>query len=344
VGMSYMLPENEVSAVSTVKPPESLLDRTIGRPRPVWVTLAIAALLVAMMLAASYADDRFASLGETGQLWARLTPIAIIMYVLVVAPWLSREEQLALERFRPIVLLDDEELETALVQASSLKGWKEVLALGAGVTLGAVAVLRGGAGDASGWMLAYTTISAALMNGLLLWAIYVSIFSAHWSSLLLRQPLEIDLFAMEPFEAIGRQSLMLALAFMGGSALALFFVAPIEAISPTFIWASALPAVLVAVSIFFLNMQPTHRVLAAAKVRALQDVRTRLSGAYQTLVERQQMDGDTGSVSSLLSSLLDYEQRLQQSRTWPYNTDMLRTLLLSVLVPIGTVLLRELIS
>ena len=42
--------------------------------------------------------------------------------------------------------------------------------------------------------------------------------------------------------------------------------------------------------------------------------------------------------------LMAYEQRLREARTWPYNTAMLRTLFLSVLVPIATILLQMIIK
>jgi hypothetical protein len=39
-----------------------------------------------------------------------------------------------------------------------------------------------------------------------------------------------------------------------------------------------------------------------------------------------------------------YEKRLTEARTWPYNTAMIRTLFLSVLVPIATILLQTIIK
>jgi hypothetical protein len=41
-----------------------------------------------------------------------------------------------------------------------------------------------------------------------------------------------------------------------------------------------------------------------------------------------------------LNALAFYEQRLQAARTWTYNTAILRTLFLSVLLPVGKLFAR----
>lgn len=52
----------------------------------------------------------------------------------------------------------------------------------------------------------------------------------------------------------------------------------------------------------------------------------------------------TGTLPADLNALAIYEARLKESRSWPCNTAMLRTLVLSVLVPVVPVVGRYLLD
>jgi hypothetical protein len=80
-------------------------------------------------------------------------------------------------------------------------------------------------------------------------------------------------------------------------------------------------------------MYPAHRLLAFEKERELRNVRSYFQPLKQSLVEGIKHNEDTGKISSELIALTNYEQRLQEVRTWPYNTAMLRALVFSVLLP-----------
>jgi hypothetical protein len=92
----------------------------------------------------------------------------------------------------------------------------------------------------------------------------------------------------------------------------------------------------VPVVIFFLIMQPTHRVLSAARARELDKVERQIAASCRELTARIGGREDTLAISQQILALSTYEKRLGQARTWPYNTSMLRTLFFSVLVPAGT--------
>jgi hypothetical protein len=53
---------------------------------------------------------------------------------------------------------------------------------------------------------------------------------------------------------------------------------------------------------------------------------------------------DPGQVAAEFNALAAYEQRLAGTRTWPYNTSMLRTLFVSFLVPLGSFLFKTVID
>ena len=58
------------------------------------------------------------------------------------------------------------------------------------------------------------------------------------------------------------------------------------------------------------------------------------AGADTVLLE------STGSLGAEINALVAHEQRLEEARTWPYNTAMLRTLFVSVVIPGGAALAR----
>ena len=71
----------------------------------------------------------------------------------------------------------------------------------------------------------YWSATTATMFALLAWTIYVSIAGTRLTAALHRQPMQINLFDTAAFEAVGRQSLLLALVFVGGITLSLLFQA-----------------------------------------------------------------------------------------------------------------------
>jgi hypothetical protein len=96
--------------------------------------------------------------------------------------------------------------------------------------------------------------------------------------------------------------------------------------------------------IFFLNMWPTHQVLAEAKQRELEPLQQYINASCRELVHQRKQDKESTSLSTEINALVAYEDRLLAARTWPYNTTMLRTLFFSVLIPLGSVTARLLVE
>ena len=101
---------------------------------------------------------------------------------------------------------------------------------------------------------------------------------------------------------------------------------------------------LVTVVIFFSNMRPTHHVLAAARKTELRAVQAQIAATCRALSQSLAGGQATGTTPADLNALVIYEGRLKDSRTWPYNTAMFRTLILSVLVPAVPVIGRFVIE
>ncbi len=142
------------------------------------------------------------------------------------------------------------------------------------------------------------------------------------------------------FEAVGRQSLLLALVFIGGITLSLLFIYQEAIITSPEFWVTNILFVLFTVLIFFPSMRPTHSLLAAERKRELQPIQARINKTCRDLVLRLDQHQESGQLPLEINALVAYEQRLLAARTWPYNVTMLRTLFFSVFIPLGSILAR----
>jgi hypothetical protein len=249
---------------------------------------------------------------------------------------MSAMESRVIRATRPLILLPDAELEALMHRVAAPRPAYEALAVGAGLVVGLMAVEEWPAGGGpSSWVDWVSQVSLPLMYGLLAWVIYGSFAETRLMNVLLHQPLRVDPLDTTPFEPIGRRSLLLALAFVGGSTLSLVFVGsqPGGLRSPV-VWAIYGVLALVTAAIFFLNMRPTHHVLAAARKTELRAVQAQIAAACRALGQSLDRSQPTGTLAADLNALVIYEGRLKGGRTWPYNTAMLRWLVLSVLAPL----------
>ncbi len=315
------------------KPAPSLFQRLISRQRSPWLTAGIGLLLVLAPVGAAALDgvlDQF----FRENLW-RLSwlPPAVTLYILIVSPIMARMEAGVVEAFRPLVQLADEDFEQLIAGASRIEPIGEVLAFVLGAAFGLWVGRLWFSGTDLGWMALYVPLSACLMFGLLAWTIYVLMASTRLTAALHRPPLSIDIFDTKPFEPIGRQSLISALVFVGGIVLGMVFGVGQGSIFAWQTWLMIFALALVPVLVFFLNMRPTHRVLAAEKGRELEIVDRNIRQACRTLVERVDAGQSTGTLGAEINALMAYEERLQGARTWPYDTAMARTLVFSVIIP-----------
>ncbi len=324
--------------------PLSLFDRLIASPRRPWLTLGVAVVILLLFFSGALLSG---SLNETlanGRWRVLLIAPAVIFYILIISPPLQRVGSSVIDSLRPLAPVDDETFDRLVGGGAVVNPHYEWLAFGVGMTLGFAVVLRNFSLAVS-WLALYLFISFGLMYGLLAWTIYMSFASTRVISSILSLSLHVDLFDLRPFEAIGHQSLLLALVFIGGATLSLLFSAfDIEALRQPGFWLAYTPMMLVSITIFFLNMRPTHRVLVAAKESQLRAVQERIRRVGGTFAERLDTNQDAGDLAQEITALVALEKRLREAQTWPYNVAMLRTLFVSVLVPIGVALGRLVID
>ena len=324
------------SSDSSVQPTaSSMLDRLIlrsYRSRAI-IPLGIALFLLPIVLA--YADglwDRFV----TTDLWrVLLIQPAVILYILLMWPVMHRARQATITSLRPIVQVTDQEFDRLVSEESRVEPRGELMAILIGALVGWF-LKRGMAISLDApWLQAYQTWFTVAMYAALAWVIHSAVAGTRLVRGLLRQPLQVDILDIRPFEPVGRESMLVSLAFIIGTTLAMVFsatrqfVLTVESILIYCFFA------LVTVLVFFLNMRDTHSVLADTKMRELDLVKEHISQAYQILKLRAQDGRDTQAVVAELGAWVACEERLNQARTWPYNTEIIGQLLISTLIPIG---------
>jgi len=322
----------------------SLFDRMFDRPRPAWVTLLVSLLLFMLPFAAAYLDGMLDDSFRNGDWRILLVYPAVIVYILIVSPAMSRMGDEVVAAFRPLIYIDNEAFNNLVKEAGRINPLHEWLALAVGAGLGILNAWGSTFEDNIFWLKLYWYLSSAFMYGLLAWTIFMSFSSTRLNQALHSQPLHFDILDPTTFEAIGRQSLLLALVFIGGVTLSLVFAFQPEYLTNPVVWLFYLPIVLVIVLIFLLSMRPTHQAMVAEKKRLLEPVQRQIRSACRELAQRLEQSQDLASLPAEINALSIYEQRLLAARTWPYNTAMLRTLFFSVFFPLVTVLGRLLVE
>jgi hypothetical protein len=323
---------------------KSLFDKIISKPRAYIVYFGIAAFFLIILLIAAILDNAINDLASSISWRGLLIPPTIIVYILTIAPIMHRYEKKVLKSFYDIIAIDDSKVEEVISQTSKINPWKEIMAIGTGVILG-VLIAMGSVDGSFSWISLYWLFATVLMITLLVWTIFVSIISTRLTSTLLKQPLVVDPFDTTPFEPIGKQSLMIALAFIGGITLSLIFIGlDYSNFKQPVFWLFYIPLALIPLVLFFLNMAPTHRVLAHAKAQELKSVRFQMYNTCRILLHKMEDNQETKNIPAEITALAVYEKQLRETRTWPYNTAMLRTLFFSVLIPVGTLIGRIVIE
>ena len=318
----------------------SLFDRTVARPRPLWMTLVLVLLVYLPTLAAITSLGLAEFAGNPGNRSLLAAP-TVIAYVLLLGPILRPLESAVVRSLRPILLVADEELARIVERAATVSPWHEIAAIACGLVFAAF-IIGGPPGPGEAWPSYVVMATGYVMLGLLGWAAFLSIAATRVVNTLLRLPMQVDPLDREPFEAIGRQSLALALTFVGGITIGLIMgnYGSAALLNPRF-WLLFLPLSLLPLLVFYLNMRPTHRILSAARNRALAVVQLQLRRSFPSLLERMQKGEPTGNLPWEVNALVAYEKELQEVSTWPYNPATLRTLAASVLFPVATLLARR---
>jgi hypothetical protein len=303
----------------------------------------VLAVFVLSVVSVAYLDGLLPEFFSADHWRVLLSYPTLVAYMLSIIPPMGRASDRTLGVFRELVAVDDERFEHLVDDLSSTnKGQWVALAIGA--AFGLLSVVTGVVAEGFSWMGLYWVIGNSMALGLLAWSIYAAMISSRSMAALHHQPLNIDIFDLRPFGAVGRQSLLSALAFFGGAAISLFFVAGGTTSFDAGTWFFYGILVLVSALAFFLPMRQTHRVLSAAKEEELVRVRHNIVAAYRSLEDLAADSKDLGILPTRLNLWKEYEGRVRAVKTWPFDLGMLRTFFLSVLTPVGVSFLQRLMS
>ncbi len=329
-------PPNPTKA--TISTPSTLLEELVERTRTSSLQVAVVVGLVLILLAvgAAYLDGVLIEPFDSA-LWRNimLWP-AITVYTILILPILRRLRDDAIKSVRPLVTTGDDDFHRLLAGASLFNRRREWLALGMCAVAGVV-LSRPWWGYLRPGLTLYLMGTGALGLGMTGWFVYSSLSGTRLFSQLQRYLLDINVFDLKPLEPIGRWSLGIALALIGGTTLSLLlFTQHILILETVIIY---VPLILAPVSVFFLNMWSTHRIMIEAKERELARVRSSLETAYEALNERASKGeiDDTAALLSSFSAWVTVETRVGAVPAWPYTHSILRSLAASALAPIVVV-------
>ncbi|MCB9162261.1 MAG: hypothetical protein H6644_20865 [Caldilineaceae bacterium] len=266
---------------------------------------------------------------------AQFVYAAMIVYILLIIPPISQTRAEVAAGLRPLIHLDDAAYRRLVDNAGNLRVVGEVSAFCLGVVCGwVINVLFEPLGATPHLLDIYAYLSRLLIFGVNGWALFVLFSVPRVTNTLVARVGAVDIFDIRPFAPIGRQSLLLAAALIGGTILALLS----SALGNRILWREYIIVYSIMListcGVFLVNTVPTHNVLSAAKRQHLDFVDRCVADLYYTLKERLSAQQDIHAVSMEINALATVRTQLLLTRTWPYNTQALRALTVTVLSPL----------
>jgi hypothetical protein len=310
----------------------------LSRPR-VLIPLSIGLALLPIGLAFA---DGLQTLFFTDLWHALLVQPVVIVYILLISPFLRQAGERVVAGLRPIVLLTDEEFDQLLAEKSYVDPRGELVAISLGVLVSLLTKNIWSLDLDAPWIRAYHTIATVAMYTALVWVIYLGVAGPRLNRALLRQPLQVDIFDTRPFEPIGRESLLSALAFIIGATIAMVFIVSHELVLSFENLVVYGFFAFVTVLVFCLNMFDTYRVLSRAKAKELDYAQERISQAYQILRHKARQGENIQDIAADMGTWITCKERISKTRTWPHSTEIVGKLLASAFMPLGVAALRYL--
>ncbi len=308
-----------------------------------WAIAVVTAVLLLFLILAKFLDGVINDL-STWSFWQNnLEGPVVISYILVVHVFMWRLRERAIQTFRPLLSLDEDDFNRLATEVATPKRrweWTSVcIGVGLAVGLGQPWNLPWGSGGL--WWSVYLVITGTLYNGLLAWLIYDTLAGAVRVNRLSLRDLNLDIFDHELMIPIARWSLGISLAFIGGISLSLVFGTREQLLR----WQSITMYVILVcatILIFFISIRSAHNAMAGAKKRELDLAREHLAAASREL-KNQTVRGQVGGMerlSSTITSWATYQRLVKEAPAWPFNASIIRRLLASIIVPAVVYLIK----
>ena len=320
---------------------DNLLDRLMKFSRMpwYWATAIAAAVLLIFLILVVYLDGFFVLGTAVSELnfWRHLldSPVMAI-YILMVYPLMRRLRNRAIQVFQPLLSREEgvsDQLTTEVFMLSRRREWGAVLI---GIVFWIVVEQPWGWwwGPGTFWINMYGVATFPLLFGLMGWLIYDTLAGTLHIYRLGRHDLKLDIFDTGLLTPIASSSLGISVAFIGGISLNIVFQTgdTLRQLDDIIIYSIL---VCVAVLAFFLSMWGAHNAIARVKKRELALARNNQAAAYREIKEHtsQGVSERMESLSHTITVWVNYERRVKEIPTWPFNANIIRRLIASTAVP-----------
>jgi len=308
-----------------------------------WATVTIAAVLLLIVLLAVIFDGSFTRLSNGAFLLNILNGPMLITYVLVIYPFGITLRERVIQAFEPLLTQNDEVF-TNLVRKIRTPNriWEWFLVL-----MGFILTIVIGQpwnldwGHGGFWVSASKVIVSPIFNCLLYWFIFDTLNGVVRITQLCRQPLELDILETDLLTPVAQYSLGISLIFIGGTSISLINTTWEQLLK----WSNVMTYSILLGSIvvmFFLSVWGAHNAIAKIKNRELALALKHLNEASKKIKERT-LDSQSGSVEELSATInlwATYRTLVQQTPTWPFNANIIRRLIASIIVPAVVYLIK----
>jgi uncharacterized membrane protein len=296
--------------------------------------IVVVALALSLLLAlAAYAHGGSGP-REGSVLWMLGLDPAIIVYILVLYPFMHRRWERAMHSLEALA---PHAGDSGRRKPASRRGeWGAVLV----GTLFGLAVARRVPG-VEGWLRLYAEATSALMFALLAATIYSSMVRSRYLAAYSRAGLELNVFdghLLTPFAQWGQS---LSLVFVGGISLSLLFQSykSLRSMEGVIVYGIL---VIVALTLFFMSMWTIHVALARAQEKELTRVRRDLAAAREALLRRRACESAEAVHDPYLPVVVlgAYERQVLDASTWPFNPKIVGRVFASAVAPLSVYLLK----
>jgi hypothetical protein len=294
------------------------------------VTTIFALLLLAgLIITAIVSDTPFSKLGWN--FWrVGLQGPAIIIYILIIYPILTKMGDNAVESIIPWVDLSPEELARLDSKYRVPSRLWESISLSTGIVV--ILILSQPWRGAIKLDNIFLFITEMIMFGLLSLLIYYGFHNARYMTYINKR-LKLDLFNMDALAPIARWSLSISLAFIGGIALSIIF----QNIDNLKQWQVILIYIIIIIStvaMFFISLWSTHLAIMKVKKHELAIVQEKYTQACRKMMQQTPManniDRTNSTIFNEVAAWALYERRIRETKEWPYNAGIIRQLIISI--------------
>ena len=305
-----------------------------------WTTIVVASVLFLFLILVGYLDGDFSqqSIGGFWRLGAQ-GPF-LIVYILVIYPFILRQWKPAVEAFRSVVSMSENEFNRLSAEITSVNRRQEWIAVFIGIIFFLV-MQRIWLGHIDQWVEVYQITTELILFGLMSWLIYTSIKGSRSIARLGKQNLKIDIFNTKLLAPVARMSLVNSLAFIGGISIAMLF----ETQETLIEWQSVViysVLVIATIIIFYISMWSLHKIMARVKRNELevaQKYMTDMSRKLKEWTTKDQVEG-MEELSAAVAGWAAYERRVKEAQEWPFNAGIIRRLFASILAPVSVYVIK----